>query len=340
MVRAPRGTGTQSVVELAAAVPGAAVKSGTFTPTGTGIIGPVSAPAENEVAILFADVSDSTGLFQKLGDKTALAAIESVLEIARRAVAAHRGRIVKTIGDEIMAILPSADAALEAASDLQFRVAALPPANGQPLAVHVGFHLGPVIEEKGDVYGDAVNIAARMVEVAKGRQIITSEYAVEKVSPGLQVHVRNLDVLTVRGSNDDIRIYEVVWEENDDTTLVTSIDVPGEVRDNQLSLGFNGKTVTMGREHSVVLIGRDPMNHVVVLSHKASRMHGRIERRRNQFFLVDQSTNGTYVTVGNEPEVMVRREQMMLRGSGVLCFGHSRSDPAAEPVQFMVEEKG
>ena len=121
-----------------------------------------------QYAILFADLSGSTSLYEKLGDQRALVAVESVLTEMRKSIALHQGRVIKTIGDEIMAVLPSADAAMQAACDMQIRIAAIAPIDNVRLAIRAGFHYGPAIEEGGDFFGDAVNTAARMTGFAKG----------------------------------------------------------------------------------------------------------------------------------------------------------------------------
>jgi len=72
----------------------------------------------------------------------------------------------------------------------------------------------------------------------------------------------------------------------------------------------------------------------VLADRKASRVHARIERRRDKYFLVDQSTNGTYVTFAGEAEIALRREEVMLRGSGRITFGHSIAESADETVDF------
>jgi predicted component of type VI protein secretion system len=84
-----------------------------------------------------------------------------------------------------------------------------------------------------------------------------------------------------------------------------------------------------------VAIGRDAQNDVVVADRLASRTHARIERRRDKFVLVDQSSNGTFVTIEGEPEVQLRREELMLRGRGRISFGHSYAADPAETVAFV-----
>ena len=108
----------------------------------------VDPASTRKLAVLFADVSGSTTLYEKLGDRAALAAVESVLEILKRAVASNRGRVVKTIGDEVMAVFDTADAAFQAAVDMQTHTDELPAINEVKLGIRIGFHAGPVLEER------------------------------------------------------------------------------------------------------------------------------------------------------------------------------------------------
>ena len=92
--------------------------------------------------------------------------------------------------------------------------------------------------------------------------------------------------------------------------------------------------LTLTPTHTGIVLGRDLACELVVAGHMASRQHARIERRRDKFFLVDQSTNGTFVAFANAPEVVLRREELMLRGSGRIGFGHSVELPDTETVAF------
>ena len=288
------------------------------------------------LAVLFADVSGSTSLYERLGDRAALAAIESVLDILRRATATHRGRVVKTIGDEVMAVFESADAAFEAAVDMQIEVAELPAIGTVRLGIRIGFHAGPVLEERGDVFGDAVNTAARMAGLARGGQIITSGPTIDSLASRFRDNTRDLDALTVRGKQDEIRVFEVMWQDAGETTMMA----PKGARVAavaSLRLEHAGRTVRMEPGKASILFGRDPGNDFVIADKMASRVHGKIERRRERFYYVDQSTNGTYVTNEGDVEVMLKRDQLMLRGRGRICFGHSAGDADAEVVTFVCE---
>jgi class 3 adenylate cyclase len=292
--------------------------------------------ATRNLAILFADVSGSTTLYEKLGDRAALAAVESVLEILKRSVAANRGRVVKTIGDEVMAVFRDADTALQAASDMQTRVAALPTFGDARLAIRVGFHFGPAIEENGDYFGDAVNTAARMAGLAKSGQIITTAATVASLSPLLREGTREVAALAVKGKQAEVQVCEVLWQTGEDVTMLAA-KLAQASTEPVLRLAHGARTIMMDGDLATVQIGRDASHHIPITDKMASRLHGRIERRGDKFYYVDLSTNGTYITVEGDVETCLRRDQAMLRGRGTLSFGHSASEAGAELVTFVCE---
>jgi adenylate cyclase len=287
-----------------------------------------------QYAILFADVSGSTSLYEKLGDQTALTAIDGVLSEMRKAIAFQQGRVVKTIGDELMAVFATADAAMQAACDMQIRVSSLPAVASVQLMIRAGFHYGPAIEEGGDFFGDAVNTAARMTGLAKGGQIITSGPTIEALSTLLRKSTRDLDAMVVRGKQDEMRISEVIWQDSDDLTTLAKREAPVSTHEPSLVLTYGTNTVELGVTRPTASLGREATNALVVLDKMASRVHCKVEYRRGKFFLVDQSTNGTYVTVEGDGEIILKREQLMLRGSGVICLGHTSIEPDVDTVSF------
>jgi class 3 adenylate cyclase len=288
------------------------------------------------VAILFADVSGSTTLYERLGDRQALTAVDQVLDLLRRAVATYQGRVVKTIGDEVMAVFRDADTALQAASDMQTRVAALPTFADARLAIRVGFHFGPAIEESGDYFGDAVNTAARMAGLAKGGQIITTAATVASLSPLLRESTREVAALSVKGKQSEVKVCEVLWQIGEDLTMLAASRAQAST-EAVLRLAHGSRALLMDDDLATVQIGRDVSHHILITDKMASRLHGRIERRGDKFYYVDLSTNGTYITIEGDVETCLRRDQAMLRGRGTLSFGHSATDPGAELVTFVCE---
>ncbi len=289
------------------------------------------------LAVLFADVSGSTRLYETLGDVRALEFIGLCVNIMREVTAEHGGRVVKTIGDEVMSVFPSVLAGVQAASDMQTRVNLQDAIGGERLAIRVGLQFGPVIEKGEDVFGDCVNIAARMATLAKAGQIITTRETVEALPPTMKDLIRHFDKLPVRGKELEIAICEIIWQNNEDLTNLASrmgTHVPSRIR---LRLHHGEREVAFGPAQRQLTLGRDATCNIILVDRKASRQHARIERRRDKYVLIDQSSNGTYLTIQGQPENRLRREEAVLHGRGLISFGHSHALDPTEVVTFEIE---
>jgi adenylate cyclase len=286
-------------------------------------------------AVLFADVAGSTRLYEQLGDAKALATISHCIAIARTVATGFGGRLIKTIGDEAMLVFPTADQAAVAAAEIQTKMAAQGRADNLHLAFRIGFHFGYAIEKDGDVYGDSVNTAARMVALAKGGQIIMSASTAEALSPYLRSQLRALHAVTVKGKERDIDIMELAWGRPAD---LTELATRPSIRAAALDLHHGARTIGLNSDTVALTLGRDAQNDVVIRDNLASRFHARIERRRDKFALIDQSSNGTYVTFDGEREILLRHEELLLRGRGRISFGHSYDANPVEMVSFVCRE--
>ena len=291
-------------------------------------------PAPRQAAILFADISGSTSLYETLGDAEALSTITLALEVIRKVCEEHGGRVVKTIGDEAMAIFPSAGNAAFAAISMQTQISQMRTSRGSPLAIHSGFHYGPVIDDSKDVFGDSVNVAARLTKLAKSGQTLVSADTGNVLSPSLRSRMRMQDTHTVRGKQDDIAVFELIWQES--LEELTAMAPRASVRAARLTLKHGETVVELGPTVNEFTFGRDAQSDMMVYDKMASRLHARIERRREKFVLVDLSTNGTYCTVQGEAEVELRRDEFTMRGRGQIVFGHRYLEEPCEKVQFDV----
>ena len=291
--------------------------------------------APTELAVLFADVSGSTRLYETLGDERALATVAHCMALMRDVCDGCDGRVVKTIGDEVMAVFPLADQAAQAAASMHGRIATEPFEGGARIAIRIGFHYGPTLEADGDLYGDSVNVAARLAGIAHASQVITSGATVAMLSPWLRARARALASLTVKGKAHDLDVWEMLWQESADdlTTLATRVSM-GRAR---LRLRHGEREIVLDEQQPALALGRDALNDVVIADRLASRLHGRIERRRDRFVLVDHSSNGTYVTIDGERPIQLRREALVLRGHGRISFGHAAVEPGTEVVMFSCE---
>lgn len=297
------------------------------------------APQTCNLAILFADISGSTRLYEILGDAAARAKVASCLDQLTAVIERHHGTVIKTIGDEVMCTFPDAESAATAACEMHETIeddATEQTAAGPiALAIRVGMHYGPAILESGDVFGDAVNVAARMTALAKAGQIITTQTAIETMSPILRANTRFIDRTPVKGKKETMDIFEVIWQQEDVTRMSADIIAKPESA-ARLRLSYHGTTITIGGERPQVVLGRSKTADMTVDEALASRQHVRIEFRRGKFFIIDQSTNGTYVKHPNN-EAFLRREEMPLAGSGMISLGRPFSEGPEDVVQFSTE---
>ncbi len=287
-------------------------------------------------AIVFADISGSTRLYETLGDTIARELVSQCLDLMTEQVNRHNGAVIKTIGDEIMATFATAEQAVEACMSMQEAVAEdLPQRNQHTPAnftIRIGMHFGSCILEGGDVFGDAVNVAARMAGIAKGSQIITTQDTAAALSPAVRSSTRHLDRIPIKGKSEDVDIFEVIWQADDVTRMATGLLHHGANKIANLRLSYHAEVMDLDQDMNVVILGRGQKADMVVNDSMASREHARIECRRGKFILTDMSTNGTYVETLEGPSYL-RREDIVLTGQGKIALGRDLGE-ATEYVVF------
>jgi class 3 adenylate cyclase len=292
-----------------------------------------------KLAILFADVSGSTSLYEKLGDVQALGIISKCLEIMIKEMTVFHGALIKTIGDEIMCTFPTSGDALKAASAMQLAVERERPGGNRPIYVRIGFHYGEVIREGGDVFGDAVNVAARVTSITRARQILTTPAAVEALPAKLRSKVRQISRAEFRGKEEAMDVFQVGWEQDD--TMTTRIGLPqfrkpSEAR-NELLLRFHQHLTTLNEQHKSMVLGRGDTCDLIIPSTFASRQHARLEFSFGKFVLADHSANGTYVRFSDNQVIHVMHQEIMLHGTGVISLGQPFGEEPLELIEFLIQ---
>lgn len=290
-------------------------------------------------AVLFADVVGSTSLYRQLGDTRAEALIRAALERVVGFVQVQGGRLVKTIGDCAMCELPTADAAAYAAMEIQ-RNARQPLMPGEaPVLFRVGFMLGPVVPREADVFGDAVNVAARLCDMAKMEQILTTESTAAALSSELRGSVRLFDQTPIKGITQSLTIVQLLWDRRAATQIfIAPSDVTLRMTTG-LVLKYAGQSIVISEQQTPFTIGREAGCSLIVPSPFASRVHARIEMHRGKFSLVDESTNGTYVRPeGAEADryAYIRREVFALLGRGVFALGERPDEELPHLLSYEV----
>lgn len=291
---------------------------------------------------MFADVVGSTRIYEALGDQRAREVIAVCLDLMQGATEKNHGTVIKTIGDEVMATFPTADDGLNAAAQIQRTISTHPALQieGQAVSVRIGVHFGPVVLEKHDVFGATVNTANRMTSQAKSGQIMTTAATVELLSPDWRASVRQIDLAALSVQGAEVMQYEAMWQTEDITSMLPSIHLGGSAdrRAVRLRLVMADRELVLDETRPQIAIGRADENDVIIRGNLISRIHARIELSRSKFLLIDQSTNGTFVTSLNGEEAFVRRDSMQLKGAGMIGLGKVPEPDSPQTIRFICEE--
>jgi adenylate cyclase len=287
--------------------------------------------------VLFVDISGSSRLYQELGDAAASRRVRDCLDRLRQVVHTYEGRVIKNMGDGLMCHFAEAHHALEAAAAMHIAVHSQSDHTGPNLGIHVGCHFGQVLERAGDPFGDTVNIAARVANVARAGQIIATRETIERLDDTLEMNARLLNTVSVKGRRDAITVFEYLWHRHGDLTFKGDQPAP-TLRIPRLKLTFDGRDVYLDASGTGALsLGRTVTADIPVKDREASRQHATIEMRGDKYVLLDHSSNGTYVASDGASEICLRREEMILPARGRIALGHSTASPQATRVEFLAE---
>ena len=175
-----------------------------------------------ECAVLFADLVGSTQLYERVGDKIAFELIDRCIRDMRIAVETKGGRVVKHTGDGLMAVFRDADSAADATLVIHQTVKDIPSSPEQRLAVRIGFHFGPVVASGTDVFGETVNFAARLAELASPGKAITGSETARRLGPEWRSVLHQLPARVVRGLSKPVEVCELMCEAAGELTIVQS----------------------------------------------------------------------------------------------------------------------
>lgn len=281
--------------------------------------------------VVFADLVGSTSMFERLGDETASRFVTQLVGALSQIFEQHSGRVVKLLGDGLFVVFPQEGDALAACISIQKRFLdkpIRPGGSGAPVQMQMGMESGEVVEIDGDCFGDTVNSAARLADLAGAAQILTTQNVWSALGPLQRASLRSLGPMHLRGRAEASHVYRVEWQSgrDEDATMMgrstVSDDAPLVLKlvagEQTLELQAKSAKISLGRGLDAALTLNDP---------RVSRMHATLEWRGGQFVLSDASSYGTWVYFGNQSEaVVLRRTECYLVGSGQISAGCERKD--------------
>ena len=300
-------------------------------------------------AILFADVSGWSDLCSRRGDEVALKLRDELFAPLRRIVERHHGQVVKTNGDELMCVFSSADHTARAACAMQRFATRSNAGTDEPLALHIGFHVGRLVMMDTDVEGDTVNVAAQVVKASQPERILATHESMAYLSQEILRVVRPWRIEAVKGRERPLELVELAWRALHSTgNRKTPIDgrqwgtVAGSAKDAsgpsfaRLVLHCQGKECELRPGGRPLTFGRSAHHDLVINDERAfvSASHGKIEIRGGSLVLTDNSRNGIYVSFDTGGGFFLVEKSLILRASGRMTLGRPPEDPDAVVVEF------
>jgi adenylate cyclase len=294
-------------------------------------------------AVMFADLRGSTALYLRLGNAEAATVVTHSLAMLGQIIARSGGTVVKSLGDGLMAMFDNPERAVESVAGLHEsleRIAPLPgslPLKTPALKIKVALAWGEIVEVDGDCFGDAVNVAARLIDLAGDNETLATGPLVAELGSELHDRFRSIDRLHLRGRAEPVAVLRMdnVRFGNTVSTMEMANEIDGpQIR---LQLRYLDTTKVFVAEDMPVVLGRSPQATLCVSDTRVSRSHARVESYSGHLYFSDMSYNGSYVRFDRDAEVLaLRRGTCTLHGSGIITLGSPPHDPTAVQIAFDV----
>ena len=281
-------------------------------------------------------------MFERLGDETASRFVTQLISVLSQIFEQHHGRVIKLLGDGLFVVFPNEGDALTACISIQKRLQDKPVRAGgscAPVQMRMGIESGEVVEIDGDCFGDTVNSAARLADLAGAAQILTTQNVWLALLPSQKALLRGMGPMYLRGRAESSHVYRVEWQTGrDEDATMAGRSMFAESSHVFLELVSGDQILRLDAKSSRLSVGRATDAAMTINDQRVSRIHATLEWRGGQFVLADASSFGTWVYLGGQSEaVVLRRTECFLAGSGLIVPGCERTDDKAPLIAFSVK---
>ena len=288
-----------------------------------------------DCAVMFVDIAGSTKLYHEYGDTLAQDSIARSLIRMSEMIKRNKGTVIKFIGDEILCHFPDVNTAIYTAFSLNEMLSESEDPNGIEINIRIGLHYGPTIIDQNDIYGDTVNVAAAMREIALSGQIITTGTVINEMSADYLPKARQIDTSKLKGRQEETLIYELRWEDEEPTAIHAIMTSNNQGTTTRLQIKYRDKEISLLKDMQPFTFGRDDNCSMTIESKLISRNHAVIEYRKGKFIFVDTSTNGTYIQTQEGRNIFLRREEVPLWGLGNISLGRIPEEDEDNLIRYI-----
>ena len=288
-----------------------------------------------DCAVMFVDIAGSTKLYHEHGDTLAQDSIARSLIRMSEIIKRNKGTVIKFIGDEILCHFPEVSAAIYTAFTLNEILSESKDPNGIEIKIRIGLHCGPTIIDQSDIYGDTVNVAAAMRDIALAGEIITTGTVINEMSADMLAKARQIDSSRLKGRQEETAIYELRWEDEEPTAIHSVMNSNNQGETTRLQIKYRDKEYSLLKDAQPFTFGRDEKCSMTIDSKLISRNHAAIEYRKGKFVFVDNSTNGTYIQTEEGRNIFIRREEVPLWGLGNISLGRIPEEDEDNLIRYI-----
>ena len=295
------------------------------------------------IVVLTADIAESTHLYDRMGDVTATTLIKKCLSLIQKIAQRQMGDVINTTGDRANCIFWDVTSAVLAAKNMNEAIENYinnDIDDRMPINLHIGIHSGPVQKEGNKLFGDTINMVARVTQIAKPREILITEPVFNDLEDTLKQLAQITKRLKIKDKNSPLYLYEFNWE-NYDTTVAIDRATFRELETVQnacLELTYQNQVYEITNQVPILKLGRQTQNDLIIREKSASRFHAFIEFRDDRFLLNDQSTNGTFVYPKEGESYSVKQTEAYLEGTGIICLGEDNGLDSPTAIHYHIKD--
>lgn len=294
-------------------------------------------PEIRDRTVLFADLRGSTALFETLGNAAASALVTNTVSLIGQAVSDSNGRIVKTLGDGLMAVFDAPRDGLKAAVRMHGLLARGKQPAVRALRMQVALARGEVVELAGDCFGDAVNVSARLIDHAGDNETLITAEVLSGLTQSQKNRFRSLDRIAVRGRVEPVHVHVLDQPDQGDMAATQFGEIVPSVEPDGIRLVWLDLDRVFDIDSMPIVLGRSVQATYCITDGRVSRSHARIDWHGGSFSVTDLSYNGTFVRFGTAGEIVnLKRGGCTLHGSGSIGLGSPPNDIASPTVHFEV----
>lgn len=281
--------------------------------------------------VLFSDITGSTGLYENTSGQVALEQVSKVLARMRQIVELAGGQCVKSQGDDVLSFFQHPEPAFQVAWSM------IQETWPDGLSVHIGSYFGEILKHENDIYGSAVNTAARLCALAKPGEIMVGDQSYDDLEPASKAKMQMIGEIQLRGKATPTRVYSCSAIGMSEQTMFSPIAASKRSSGTEdAEIRFGDQSWQIADSESLT-VGRSDKCDIVIDQAWVSRKHAVLSVGSRQLEITDHSSYGSVIKMADGSMVLLHRRATLLSGSGSIFFGPKTymSDPSQSVLSLV-----